>query len=85
MPNGPRCSGCEGAGGGGGGERGPPPPCCKKDSDCKEHCPEGGYCSNQCECTCRMVKVMNNNNVRCQTDTDCNMKCSKQGYCKLAL
>ncbi|EFH69029.1 predicted protein [Arabidopsis lyrata subsp. lyrata] len=44
MPNEPRCSGCPG--GGSGGFRGPPPPCCKKDSDCKEHCPEVGYCSH---------------------------------------
>ncbi|AAF81301.1 Defensin-like protein 260 [Arabidopsis thaliana] len=81
MPNEPRCTGCPG--GGSGGYRGPPPPCCKNDSDCKAHCPEGGYCSNQCDCVCNLVKVMNND-VRCQVDTDCNMKCSKQGYCKLA-
>ncbi|XP_010480465.1 PREDICTED: defensin-like protein 260 [Camelina sativa] len=77
------CSGCQGARGGRG-DPGPPPTCCKKDSDCDKYCPEGGVCSNQCNCVCKMVKVMNYNNVQCQTDNDCNMKCSKQGYCKLA-
>ncbi|EOA33086.1 hypothetical protein CARUB_v10016424mg [Capsella rubella] len=68
TPKKPRCSGCHGGGGGGGrDERGPPPPCCKKDSDCKQPCPYGGgFCSNQCECLCKMVNVMDNNNVHFQ-------------------